>query len=406
MDVLTHWVTGNLTPEQRVWSAAAPAVVLFTIAILTLIAFALRNLIFGAFHDEEIEKRGSSVVLGMWIRRYFVWLVTPVINLLIRLEIPASAVTLLSLQIAIGAGVALAAGRMALGGWLFLLAGALDLFDGRLARATNSAHPSGAMLDSVVDRYGEGAVYLGLAWFYRDSWVLMVVLAAFFGASLVPYMRARGESLGVKMSDRGFVQRPERTVVLGLTVGLSPILEAILVPGDPHPPHRLAVIGLVFLAITTQISALQRFLHARRALDGAHPERRRTTVNGIVAAIITTVGEFALVAWLAFWHNIPLPAATIVGGLVGSVVGLIAFRIATFHRHTISLRLGRYVLMSAGGIVLNATLVALTLLPDALPSGVAWWIVRGLVIITWIYPLKEYVFTRDDHVLEHAHVRS
>jgi len=408
MDVLTHWVTGSLTPEQRVWSAAAPAVILITAGILTLIAFAVRNALFGDFHDKEIESRGSSIVLGMWIRRYFVWLVTPIINLLVYLRIPPSAVTLLSLQAAFGAGIALAAGRMALGGWLFLGAGALDLFDGRLARATNTAHPGGAVLDSVVDRYGEGAVYLGLAWYYRSSWVLLVVLFAFFGSMLVPYIRARGESLGVKMSDRGFVQRPERTVVLGLTVGLSPIVEAIMVPGDPHPPHRLAIAGLAFLAVATQISAAQRLLHARNALAGSDPTRRAPSFAVVFCSIFSTVADFALVVWLVYWRQMPLPIATLVGAVFGAAVGFVAYRLALLHNHSAKvLRVGRYALVTLGAALLNAGLVALSLLPEVLPNAAAWWCVRALVILAWSYPLfKEYVFARDEHLLEGAHARS
>ena len=63
--------------------------------------------------------------------------------------------------------------------------------------------PSGAALDSILDRYVESALIVGLAWYYRESWVLVACLLALTGSLLVPYVRARGESLGVRHGGRG-----------------------------------------------------------------------------------------------------------------------------------------------------------------------------------------------------------
>ena len=75
--------------------------------------------------------------------------------------------------------VALAAGRFALGGWLYLFAGILDVLDGRIARARGLASKKGAALDSVLDRYSDSAVLVGLSWYYRDSWVLLAAQLAY-----------------------------------------------------------------------------------------------------------------------------------------------------------------------------------------------------------------------------------
>ncbi len=153
--------------------------------------------------------------------------------------------------------MALAAGRFALGGWLFLTAGLCDFFDGRVARNSGKASPRGAALDSIVDRYGDAAVPMGLAWYYRESWVLVAVLVTLVGSLLISYARARGEGLGTDVKV-GLMQRPKRVVLLGLTVALSPIEPALRRPNDPHPMHWLAVGGLVVLALATQGTALQR----------------------------------------------------------------------------------------------------------------------------------------------------
>ena len=399
MNGLTLWLTGSLSPAQRVWSAAAPALLLVFIALTGAIVFAIRNALVGDYRDKEIESRGSTIVLGMWIRRYFSWLMTPILNLFLWLRIPPSAITLLSLQLAVGSAFALASGRMALGGWLFLLAGACDFFDGRVARLTGQVHPAGAVLDSVVDRYVEGIMYIGLAWFYRSSWVLAVVLIAWFGSMLIPYVRARGEALGVQMKDSGFIQRPERMVVLGLSVALSPIVEAIFVPTEVRPPHRLAIAGIAFLAIASQLSTLQRLIHATRSLSN-HPHEPLSNAErgrNIVSAGAATLVDVALVAWLVYFRGFQLPIATLVGCALGSVVRFMIHRLMTMHHEgTAALRASRFAVVSAGSTAMNVGLVTLlVLLPDAIPAAAAWLAVRGLVSITWNYPLFQgYVFGR------------
>ena len=112
-------------------------------------------------------------------------------------------------------------GQFSLGGWLYLCSGACDFLDGRLARITGKSSASGAALDSILDRYSEAAMLIGLAWYYRESWVLLPVLAFLAGSFLVPYVRARGEGLGLHLKV-GLMQRPERVVVLGVAVVFSP----------------------------------------------------------------------------------------------------------------------------------------------------------------------------------------
>src|SRR5687768_9723786 len=92
------------------------------------------------FFDRELEERttGLSTVA---LRRFFGWLMAPWIRLLLRAELPPNAITTVSLGFSLASGVALAAGRFSLGGWLYFAAGACDFFDGRIARARNIASP-------------------------------------------------------------------------------------------------------------------------------------------------------------------------------------------------------------------------------------------------------------------------
>ena len=74
------------------------------------------------------------------------------------------------------------------------------MIDGAVARAQRNSRASGALLDSVIDRYSEGFLLLGaLIYFYNLESLLGIVLAfsAWFGSILVSYVRARAEGLQV-----------------------------------------------------------------------------------------------------------------------------------------------------------------------------------------------------------------
>src|SRR3979411_1780879 len=139
-------------------------------------------------------------------------------------------------------------GRLLPGGIILAFAGTFDILDGALARASKRSYPYGAFLDSTIDRYSEGAVYLGIAAYFlgqQGPWVRLEVLAcmaALGGSFLVSYVRARAQSLGFTC-DSGLFARPERVVltVVGLIFG-GVVLYAVV----------------FLLAVLTNLTALQR----------------------------------------------------------------------------------------------------------------------------------------------------
>lgn len=143
--------------------------------------------------------------------------------------------------------------------------GILDAVDGRIARMRNEVSRAGAALDSILDRYVDTAFLGGLAWFYRDSWVLVLALLAINGTSLTPYVRAKGEALGIAMRD-GLMQRAERLVYLGIPVALSPIVERVIRTPDEKPTYLLAIAGIAVLAVTSNITAYTRVRALLRSL--------------------------------------------------------------------------------------------------------------------------------------------
>lgn len=248
-------------------AGSLPAVALTLYLLAALAIFAVRTRRRGLPVDAEVASRPASPLLGRWIRHYLMWVLSPFERALVRLRVPPTAITLASLAAAAGAGVAMARGCFALGGWLYLATGILDIFDGRVARATGRVSRSGAFIDSVIDRYAELLVFGGLAFYYRGTaWALALVLAAQAGSLMVSYARARGEALGVDVKI-GTMQRPERLFYLGVVIAHSQLAER-LVLGAERPLHPTAVAALALLALSANVTALRRIRHTVRALDG------------------------------------------------------------------------------------------------------------------------------------------
>src|SRR5690606_15120314 len=140
---------------------------------------------------------------------------------------------------------------------------------------------------------------------------------------MVSYVKARGEAMGVAFPNIGIMQRPERIALLSATLALSPIIEALVVPTDPRPIHRLAVVGVIILAATTHITAIQRLAFGRGALsDSARPSglfSRGSMFRNLSSSGVATAVDFALVATLVS-GGMNVPLATLIGcGLGGAV---------------------------------------------------------------------------------------
>lgn len=146
-----------------------------------------------------------------------------------------------------------ATGHLLVGGVVLAFAGLFDIFDGALARAAGKVYRYGAFLDSTVDRYSEGVVYLGILIYFldqHDGLRPIIVLIALAGSYLVSYVRARAQSLGFTC-DVGILARPERVVII--VAGL--LLESLGIKFGGWTPLTVA---LVILAVGTNFTAIQR----------------------------------------------------------------------------------------------------------------------------------------------------
>jgi len=174
----------------------------------------------------------------------------PVARALLRAHVRPNHLTVVGLGVSIAAALAIAPGRLRLAAVLLAVAGLCDFFDGALARLANSVSAFGAFLDSVVDRYSDLVVLLGVVLYYErlaDTAGVCLTLVTMVGTIMVSYTKARAQSIGVAC-EIGIMERPERLIVLIAGVAFHALTPAMVV-----------------LAVLTNVTALQRILHTRRA---------------------------------------------------------------------------------------------------------------------------------------------
>jgi len=195
-------------------------------------------------------------MLTRTIGRYLSWPVDRLAALLAPTGIPPNVITWSALVLNLWAAILFAAGRFASAGGMMIAAGLCDLLDGRVARRQGRVSIFGGFLDSILDRYADLILFLGLLVYYasvnrfREA---VLVGAAMAGAVMVSYAKARAESL-VPASEVGFWDRPERLalMILGALVNRMPIV-------------------LWILAIGPNITVIHRILHTWKQTEGRGP---------------------------------------------------------------------------------------------------------------------------------------
>jgi len=209
------------------------------------------------------ESRKHSTFFYFFID-YFIWMLRPIERALVKNpRLTPNHLTFTALAASASAGLAIATNHMATAGWLYILAGALDVLDGRLARATGQQSRAGAFLDSVADRWCELFVFTGFAWFLRDSGWLLAVMLAVTGSVMVSYTRARGESLEVKL-DGGNMQRAERIAL----VAIGTLITAWFNAARDTQEYGIHVIGVAMLivGVGSAGTAISRWVQGYRLL--------------------------------------------------------------------------------------------------------------------------------------------
>jgi CDP-diacylglycerol--glycerol-3-phosphate 3-phosphatidyltransferase len=181
----------------------------------------------------------------------------PGARLLRALKLTPNAVTLISFGITVASAYLVGSGWLIAGGIVFLVGSGLDLMDGALARLTGTVTPFGALLDSVFDRLGEAALFVGLAFYaisggvsesFLPMFIIVLFLALIFSQG-VSYLRARGEGLGV-FTRAGIMTRTERVILLGAGLLIDQIFWVLLL-----------------IAVVSCFTLFQRMFTIRRELN-------------------------------------------------------------------------------------------------------------------------------------------
>ena len=161
------------------------------------------------------------------------------------------------------AGVVFALGWAWAAGLMAAAAQVLDGVDGQLARLTGRVSRHGAFLDSVLDRYADGAMVIGMILYLVrlpppwPTWTILLVGAiALIGSNLVSYSSARAESLGLQTGPPTLASKGTRTSVMILCA-----LGTVVWP-------TLPLVGLVYLAVHPNLAVANRILRASEGRGG------------------------------------------------------------------------------------------------------------------------------------------
>jgi CDP-diacylglycerol---glycerol-3-phosphate 3-phosphatidyltransferase len=157
-----------------------------------------------------------------------------IINTCVRLRIHPNTLTFIGVLINIAAAWALALGKFVTAGVIMIIANIFDFIDGKVAHELHEVSAFGGFWDSVIDRFSDLSLFIGLIYLYseehRTDYVMITALAMMF-AIMTSYTRARAESL-IKKCKVGFMERPERIVLLmigAFTNRMAAVMWVILV---------------------------------------------------------------------------------------------------------------------------------------------------------------------------------
>ncbi len=222
--------------------------------------------------------------------------INPFVRFLIKLGLTPNAVTTIGLLLNIGVAVIFIIGaekgnRGELGyvGWaggLILFAGLFDMLDGQVARLGKMSSTFGALYDSVLDRYSELVLFLGICYYLISHHYFLSSLFAFIamiGSMMVSYTRARSEGLGIQ-NKGGLMQRPERVILIAVSAIATGVAAAfvegdgkVFIPGIRFHVFELMsifTIPIAIMAILTNITAFKRLADAKKALDKIDAEQK------------------------------------------------------------------------------------------------------------------------------------
>lgn len=194
----------------------------------------------------------------------------PFVTLFIRWGISPDTVTFVgTVGVCAGALVFFPTGHLLIGVLVITAFVFSDLIDGKMAREMGRSSKFGAFWDSTLDRFGDGAIFGGLALYFAgtgpdqgDSYLyLCLALYCLVMGSVTSYARARAESLGLDAKG-GIAERADRLVAILVMTGLAAIFDL--------PILMYVVLWVLAFASTYTVIFRVRKVHRQTvALDAA-----------------------------------------------------------------------------------------------------------------------------------------
>ena len=186
------------------------------------------------------------LVLLTKLRKQSKKILQPIAKALVKAKLSANIITIIGLVFSfIYLGIMLYSRNVILGILLLALSAFMDALDGEIARMGSKAGPKGSFLDSSLDRiedinYISGLFALGYT---------PVILGFLIGVSVViSYLRAKAESLGLKMEGKGLIERGERIIFLLVLLIIYLI------------SHKISYYFLLVFLLLSIITVIQRFI--------------------------------------------------------------------------------------------------------------------------------------------------
>ena len=154
-------------------------------------------------------------------RKHAAPFLAPIAAGLAKVGLTPTVATILGLLVTVVGAVLIGMGELFAGALTAGFGVALDALDGPLARHLGTESDRGAFLDTMSDRAGEIAIWVGLSVNLREEPYLLVLCVVALAASLmVPYVRAKAEYAGLE-GKGGWMGRAERMILILLGIGLS-----------------------------------------------------------------------------------------------------------------------------------------------------------------------------------------
>lgn len=183
-----------------------------------------------------------------FLRERFQKILNSISSFFLKAGLTPNLITLLGLLGNIGAALFISKGKFIIGGIVALVVGSFDAIDGTMARLSGEPSRFGCLFDSLIDRYSEMTLLLGILIHFlsvnHNTGIILVYLAL-CGSFLVSYIRARAEGLGVEVT-KGILTRVERLLILVISL-----------------LFRQPLMGVLIIALLGNFTALQRLWFVR-----------------------------------------------------------------------------------------------------------------------------------------------